>query len=199
MNEDFLESLQKNLTPLDEERKTRLIDYYKILLRFNKVVHLTSKTETDLAIMRNIYDAAVLHVFLPEIEELVDLGAGAGFAGVVMKILRPDLRVFLVERNVKKSSFLSLAIKELKMEEAIVLTKDWADLKLSADVGISKASCGLENLVVLMPNFLKEDGILVHYSTSQKKCLRPDNFYQYYSPYAKKPQYLCVFRNRESQ
>lgn len=193
---DFFKNLATNGIFLEENQKNQLIYYYELIKKFNTAIHLTSKSNTDNVILRNFFDSCILKVFLPNFESLIDLGAGPGFVGIVCKILIPDSKVFLIERNRKKASFLSIVVKELNLYDTFVLQDDWSNILLSADVAVSKASCGLENLIRFMPNLLKESGLFLHYSTRLDLCLTYDKFYRYYSPYASRPQYICVYENK---
>jgi|GEM_PF-1004574 len=192
--DDFFHELTKVSIPLDEEKKKNFLRYYDLLLQFNRAVHLTSRRSPQLSIKKNMYDVAILYRFLPSYECLIDLGAGAGFAGIVTKILRPEVKIILVERNLKKASFLSIVSKELGFSGVEILSQDWNDILADADVGISKASCGIDELILLMPRLLKPNGILVHYASTP--CQNADKFYQFFSPYSKRRNYLCVFINK---
>ncbi len=193
---ELINALIINGIDLSETQKEQLGSYYSLLKKYNKVIHLTSRSDTDRSLVKNFFDVIILDKFLPTFNVLVDLGAGPGFVGIIMKILRPALEVFLVERNTRKSSFLELSIKELDLDKMHVFSGDWNNLLVNADVAVSKASCGLEDLLKLMPQFLKENGLLLHYSSNLSSCINPDKFYQYYSPFAKSPSYICVFFNK---
>ncbi|HOK23687.1 MAG TPA: class I SAM-dependent methyltransferase [Candidatus Hydrothermia bacterium] len=199
MLEDFFKVLESYSIKPSRKVQDLLELYAGRIVRFNDVVHLTSKRDTKNAIMRNLFDSIMLDIFLPKIDALVDLGAGAGFVGVVMKILRPELTVFFVERNKRKSSFLSVVSKELGLDRVQVLCDSWANMNMSCDVAVSKASCGIEELVRIMPNLVKVGGMLVHYSSTLEQFLNPDDFFRYYSPYCNTFQYLLVFRNKASE
>ncbi len=193
---DFFNNLARYGISIEEKQKNLLIYYFELIRKFNSVMHLTSKSNTEQVILRNFFDSCILKVFLPRFESFVDLGSGAGFVGVVSKILFPDSKVFLVERSKKKASFLSIVIKELNLLDTFVLQDDWSNLILSADVAVSKASCGVNELIYLMPNLLRESGLFLHYTSRLDSCPAYDKFYQYYSPYSNKPQFICVYENK---
>jgi 16S rRNA (guanine527-N7)-methyltransferase len=90
--------------------------YLAQLKRWNKVYSLTSlKTDKDIVI-KHFLDSAIYFKAIPaEIKSLADIGAGAGFPGVVLKILRPALEVILVEPVQKKDTFLRNVIGKLKL------------------------------------------------------------------------------------
>ncbi len=193
---ELISVLANNGIELGQIQKEKLELYYNLVKKYNKVVHLTSRSDMDRSLSKNFFDVVILDKFLPPIDSLVDFGAGPGFVGIIMKILRPALEVFLVERNTRKSSFLELSIKELDLDNMHVFSGDWNNLLVNVDIAVSKASCGLEELLKLMPQFLKENGLLLHYSSKLSSCINPDRFYQYYSPFAKSPSYICVFFNK---
>jgi 16S rRNA (guanine527-N7)-methyltransferase len=194
--DDFFDILNENGVKLTEKQKNLFKYYRDLILQFNRTIHLTSRSNTNLVILKNLFDSAVLKVFLPNFNSLVDLGAGAGFVGIVTKILTPSITVYLVEKSIRKSSFLSIVTKELGLEDVFIIQSDWRELILDADVAVSKASCGLNELIKLMPNFLKPDGLLLHYSFDLTSCPLVHKFYRYFSPYVSSPQYICVYINK---
>ncbi|MGB9824999.1 MAG: 16S rRNA (guanine(527)-N(7))-methyltransferase RsmG [Candidatus Hydrothermia bacterium] len=194
--DNFFDVLAENGVKLNEKQKN-LIEYYTdLILHFNRTIHLTSRSNTNFVILKNLFDSAVLKVFLPHFDSLVDLGAGAGFVGIVNKILNPSITLYLVEKNTRKSSFLSIVVKELGFDNVYIFQSDWKELILDADVAVSKASCGLSELIELMSNFLKPEGLLLHYSTRLTACPLVNKFYRYFSPYVSRPQYICVYINK---
>jgi len=193
---DFFEKLRGYSIELSKEQLDKLKYYFHLIKKFNNVIHLTSKRDTEFSIVKNFYDSAILTVFLPHYETLLDMGAGAGFVGIITKIIRPESKVYLVERSVKKTSFLSIVVKELDLKDTFVLQSDWSFLGVKGEVAVSKASCGLVELVKLMPNYLIENGLLVHFSSSCKRCVSADKFYRYFSPYTRSASCLCVFVNK---
>src|SRR5262245_600988 len=103
--------------------------YTKVLLAWNDKVNLTAIRDPLEILYRHfcesMYGATVLPV---EKCRLADVGSGAGFPGLPLKIIRPDLEVFLIESNVKKATFLAEVIRELELTDAKVLVSRFEEL-----------------------------------------------------------------------
>jgi len=188
--------LEKEGIKLSGDERELLEQYANLIKKLSKSISLISRKELSLELEKQLYDAVVLSKFIGDFSSLVDLGAGAGFIGIVQKILFPHSHVYLVERRKKRVAFLEMAIKFLRLEDIEVLDVDWKELRLEADVAVSKASCGIDELVRLLPFIVRKDGILVHFSSSRDLMEQATRFYYYYSPYRKTQQFLYVFQRK---
>ena len=107
--------------PLNEDQLAQVQLYIGTLLFWNHKISLTSLTEPPEILTRHFGESFLA---LEEIAEghtsMVDLGSGAGFPGVVLKIARPALRLHLVEQNAKKAAFLSEIARVLELKDVIV-------------------------------------------------------------------------------
>ena len=114
---------------LDDIQVKQIQQYTKILLAWNDKLNLTAIRDPLEILYRHfcesMYGAAVLPV---EKCRLADVGAGAGFPGLPLKIIRPDLEVFLIESNVKKATFMAEVIRELGLTDARVLVSRFEEL-----------------------------------------------------------------------
>ena len=114
---------------LDDMQVKQIQQYTKILLAWNDKLNLTAIRDPLEILYRHfcesMYGAAVLPV---EKCRLADVGAGAGFPGLPLKIIRPDLEVFLIESNVKKATFMAEVIRELGLTDARVLVSRFEEL-----------------------------------------------------------------------
>ena len=112
-----------------------------------------------------LLDSTVPVPYLPEKGNLVDLGSGAGFPALVIKILKPGLDVKLVESNGKKVSFLKYAIHSLRLKGITAVNKRIEDLtenlqEWGCDVVTSRAMTSLEKIIRLSDPFLGPGGII---------------------------------------
>jgi 16S rRNA (guanine527-N7)-methyltransferase len=103
--------------------------YMKILLAWNEKVNLTAIRDPLDILYRHFCESmyAGVNVAMGK-GRLADVGSGAGFPGLPLKILHPDLQVFLIESNVKKATFLAEVIRELGLEDARVLVSRYEEL-----------------------------------------------------------------------
>ena len=115
---DFIEELKKiNINPTTKQLE-QLEKYYEMLIEYNKVMNLTGITEKDQVYLKHFYDSlTILKVIdLNNYNSFCDMGTGAGFPGMVIKIFFPNLYVTLIDSLNKRINFLNDVIKELKLD-----------------------------------------------------------------------------------
>jgi len=115
--------------PAYDDQVLQIQQYIELLMLWNKKVNLTSIRDPLEILYRHfcesMYAAGVLAL---ETGRLADVGSGGGFPGLPLKIIRPGLRVFLVESNLKKATFLAEVIRELRLTDAQVLVRRYEEL-----------------------------------------------------------------------
>ena len=115
----FKEELEKlNIIPTEKQLE-QLHKYYELLVEYNKVMNLTGITEESEVYLKHFYDSITLArvVDLNKVFNLCDIGTGAGFPGMVLKIMYPELEVTLVDSLNKRIEFLKVVIKELGLNK----------------------------------------------------------------------------------
>jgi len=114
---------------LNQHQVQQIQQYTKILLAWNDKVNLTAIRDPLEILYRHfcesMFGAAVLPV---EKCRLADVGSGGGFPGLPLKIMRPDLEVFLIESNIKKATFLAEVVRERGLTDARVLVSRFEEL-----------------------------------------------------------------------
>ena len=115
---EFIEQLKKIGIILTEDQLKKLEDYYNLIIEWNKKINLTRITEKKDVYLKHFYDSITLIKAIDLHQDLTvcDLGTGAGFPGVVLKIVFPNLNITLVDALNKRIEFLKLVIKELNLE-----------------------------------------------------------------------------------
>ena len=119
MNQDsFIKALVDLNIFITEDQLKQLYKYYELLVEKNKVMNLTGITEVDQVYLKHFYDSLTLNkiIDLKNVNSLCDVGTGAGFPGLVIKILFPHINVTLVDSLNKRINFLNEVINELKLE-----------------------------------------------------------------------------------
>lgn len=114
---------------LSDEQILSIQQYIGILLAWNEKINLTAIRDPLEILYRHFCESMYAGVAVPvEKGRLADVGSGGGFPGLPLKILRPELQVFLVESNVKKATFLAEVIRELGLTETRVLVSRYEEL-----------------------------------------------------------------------
>lgn len=96
-----------------------LSDYFDLLLKWNKAYNLVSSASPEILWDRHIEDSLSVLPFV-DVSSLLDLGAGAGFPGIVLAIKRPEMQVTLVDSNIKKTRFMDHVRMTLKLSNVTV-------------------------------------------------------------------------------
>lgn len=121
-----LESFQ---IALNEQQVAQIQEYMRILRHWNEKLNLTAIRDPLEILHRHFCESMFGAVAVPiNSGRLADIGAGPGFPGLPLKILRPELELFLVESNIKKGTFLAEVIRELGLSNAKVLINRYEEL-----------------------------------------------------------------------
>jgi 16S rRNA (guanine527-N7)-methyltransferase len=115
--------------PAYDDQVLQIQQYIRILLAWNEKVNLTSIRDPLEILYRHFCESMYAAATVPvENGRLADVGSGGGFPGLPIKILCPNLRVFLVESNLKKATFLAEVIRELGLTDTQVLVRRYEEL-----------------------------------------------------------------------
>jgi 16S rRNA (guanine527-N7)-methyltransferase len=160
--------------PLNAQQLQQFEDYYHQLIAANRRVSLTSITDyqevqrrhfgESLAVVAALYRAGVLKP--DEGARVLDLGAGAGFPGLPMRIVHPALRLTILEATRKKTAFLEQLLARLALQDVAVITERAEAVahepahRESYDLVLARAVAPLAVLVELVLPFLKVGGFL---------------------------------------
>ncbi len=120
---EFIKELEKINVKLDQNQLKQLEKYYEMLVEYNKIMNLTGITEHDQVFLKHFYDSLTIAkiIDLKEEKSLCDIGTGAGFPGLVLKICFPNLKVVLLDSLNKRINFLSDVINELGLKNIEVI------------------------------------------------------------------------------
>jgi 16S rRNA (guanine527-N7)-methyltransferase len=114
---------------VNEQQVQQIQQYTRSLLAWNEKVNLTAIRDPLEILYRHFCESMFGASLLPvENCRLADVGSGGGFPGIPLKIIRPDLQVFLVESNVKKATFLAEVVRELGLTDTRVLVSRFEEL-----------------------------------------------------------------------
>lgn len=142
--------------------------YYNLLVEWNNKFNLTSITERDKVDLLHFKDSIIIKDFIGKGSKLLDVGSGAGFPGVPLKIVREDLNVTLLDSVNKKVTFLNELISKLELTGIEAIHKRIEDLDKTQkfDVVTSRAVAPLNVLCEYCLPFVKQDGIMIAYKSA---------------------------------
>lgn len=164
MNKElFVRSLEELNIEVTEEKLNKLEKFYELLIDWNNKINLTRIVEKEEAYLKHFYDSLTIvkEVDLNEVETLCDVGTGAGFPGVVLKIFYPHLKITLVDSLLKRVNYLNTIIKELELNDIVAIHARGEDVKEKFDIVTSRAVANIEKLVVYTMHLLNKNGKLV--------------------------------------
>lgn len=120
---DFILELKKINIEISKTQLNQLEKYYELLVEYNKKMNLTGITEKEQVYLKHFYDSLTINkiIDLNTVENLCDVGSGAGFPGLVIKILFPKINVTLIDSLNKRINFLNIVIKELNLKNIVAL------------------------------------------------------------------------------
>ena len=118
--ETFYNLLAEQNLPLSDQQKKQFERYFELLVEWNEKINLTAITDKEEVYLKHFYDsiAPILQGLIPnETIKLLDIGAGAGFPSLPMKILYPQLDVTIIDSLNKRINFLQLLAQELDLDD----------------------------------------------------------------------------------
>jgi len=163
---------QYNVT-LTDDQVQKFITYYEMLIEKNKVMNLTAITEYEDVVYKHFVDSiSILKYFdFKNCKNMIDVGTGAGFPGIPLKIVLPDVEICLMDSLNKRIGFLNEVITELKLEKISAVHGRAEDLgrnikyREKFDVCVSRAVANLSTLTEYCTPFLKKNGYFISYKS----------------------------------
>ena len=101
---------------LDNEICNKLYNYMNLLLEWNEKINLTAITDEKEIILKHFIDSFTINKFINSGDKMLDIGTGAGFPGLPIKIIRPEVDVFLMDSLNKRINFLNEVIESLQLK-----------------------------------------------------------------------------------
>lgn len=177
MNEYNIDAFKKGLKELnlvlDKNQLDQFIKYYEILVEWNSFMNLTTITEFDEVILKHFLDSIsiVKGVDFSKMHTVIDVGTGAGFPGIPLKIVYPHLRITLLDSLNKRIKFLNEVILSLNLEEIKTIhgrAEDYAkqlEYRESYDLCVSRAVANLSSLTEYCLPYVRKGGLFVPYKS----------------------------------
>lgn len=165
--EEFINELEKINIKLSDKQLSQLDLYYKLLIEWNEKINLTRIIEENDVYLKHFYDSLTITkvIDLNSNLSLCDIGTGAGFPGLVLKIVFPNLKITLVDALLKRINFLNIVIKELgltNIETVHSRAEDYNKLhKEKFDIVTARAVSKLSNLLDYSIPLVKKNGYFI--------------------------------------
>ena len=163
----FIEEVNKLNIHLSENQLNQLEEYYNLLIDYNEKVNLTRITEKEDVYLKHFYDSLTLikAIDLTKGLTVCDVGTGAGFPGIVLKICFPQLKITLVETLQKRVRFLYLVKEKLNLKD-LFICKERAEVfarnnRSKYDLVTSRAMARLNILNEMCIPLLKVNGYFI--------------------------------------
>ena len=166
-----LETLGIRLTDVQKRQFDR---YYELLIEWNRVMNLTGITEYDEVNLKHFTDSLTI-VRIKDMENvstLIDVGTGAGFPGIPVKIAFPHIKVTLLDSLNKRIKFLNQVVEELDLKDVVTLhgrAEDYAkkqEYREQFDLCVSRAVANLSTLSEYCLPFVKKEGCFISYKSA---------------------------------
>ena len=163
-NEKLLEKLNKIQLNVNDEVLNKFWVYMTNLLEWNEKINLTAITDEDDIILKHFIDSLTILEYIPEKSNVIDVGTGAGFPGIPLKIVREDINMTLMDSLNKRITFLNEIINKLGLKKINAIHSRAEELakipehREKYDIAVSRAVANLSTLSEYMIPFVKVGG-----------------------------------------
>ena len=168
---EFESLLRKYLEELDidlnSEQILKFYNYMNLLTEWNKKINLTAIIEPKDIIIKHFVDSLTISKYIEENAKLIDVGTGAGFPGIPLKIYRSDIYVTLLDSLNKRINFLNHVIEELDLKKVKTMhgrAEEFAhemDYREKYDIATSRAVANMSTLSEYLIPYVKVNGMVI--------------------------------------
>ena len=161
--EQFYLALEKENIVLNETQKQQFNDYYQLIYQYNQVMDLTNVYQEEEVYERHFYDSLSI-AFKDDFNNcsLCDIGSGAGFPAIPLKIAFPNLKLTIIDSLNKRMNFLKKVVEQLNLTDVEIIVSRAEDvankLKEKYDIVTARAVAKLNVLAELCVSFVKVNG-----------------------------------------
>lgn len=161
--EEFVEECKKININITNKQLIKLEKFYHLMIEWNKKINLTRITEEKEVYLKHFYDSLTLNkvIDLKKIKTLCDIGTGAGFPGIVLKIIFPNIKITLIDSLQKRVNYLNEIIKELELENIEAIHTRGENYQGEFEVVTSRAVANIEKLVNYTMHLVSKNGVFI--------------------------------------
>ena len=195
--EQFINEIKKLNIKYTEEMLQKLEKYYEILYTENKKYNLTAITDKKEVFLKHFFDSLTITKIVDlDNQSLIDVGTGAGFPGIVLKIFFPKLDVTLLDSTTKKCIFLTKIVEELQLEKVKIINKRpevySKENREKYDIVTSRAVAPLKHLLEYSIPMLKVNGTFIALKSNITDEMK--NIDKYYKKLSLKNETIIQFQ-----
>ena len=169
--EEFYKEFEEKISQLNLELSSKQLEefykYMKLLQEWNEKINLTAIIEDNEILLKHFIDSLTIMPYIKENDKIIDVGTGAGFPGIPLKIFSENTDITLMDSLNKRIIFLNEVIKELSLDKIKAVharAEEFAVNKIhreNYDVVVSRAVAGLNTLLEYMLPFVKVNGVCI--------------------------------------
>lgn len=161
---DFVQRLKDFNIKINDEQIKKFMNYMNLLLEWNEKINLTAITQPDEVKLKHFVDSLTVLKYINDDDKVIDIGTGAGFPGIPLKIMKENTKITLLDSLNKRINFLNIVIETLNLSNIQAIhgrAEEIARNKLyreKYDVAVSRAVANLSTLSEYMLPFVKVGG-----------------------------------------
>lgn len=161
---DFVQRLKEFNIKINDEQIKKFMNYMNLLLEWNEKINLTAITQPEEVKLKHFVDSLTVLKYINDDDKVIDIGTGAGFPGIPLKIMKENTKITLLDSLNKRINFLNIVIETLNLRNIQAIhgrAEEIARNKLyreKYDVAVSRAVANLSTLTEYMLPFVKVGG-----------------------------------------